>query len=171
MGSRCSFLFSFLCAVARAPEHRRPPRSSRLPPCPPPPAQSNTAVSNWMGNSTVVSSDEGNACGGATRVGVHVEGYRVAHYRPGAPRFCWKWTSFNWPRRPHAVYRHVDGPAVRRFLRDGSRLCGFLLRGARREAHGQSRQTSCPFDATETLIPGPPGEERTVQRRWTGSKL
>ena len=35
----------------------------------PPPAQAISVVSNWTANSLVVTSDEGNVCGGATLIG------------------------------------------------------------------------------------------------------
>ena len=139
------------------------------PPMPPPAAQPGLSVSNWSGNSIVVSSEDGNACGGATVVGAATSNIE------------WRITTEN-----AAILLEVDmasypvdhmrysgtltGTGFGGSYATGSNYLDFFceLRGGTLSGNFSADFRS--FDATETLIWGPPGEERTVERRWSGTK-
>jgi hypothetical protein len=140
------------------------------PPDPPPPAQSHAAVSNWKGSSTVVSSDEGNACEGATVVGAtstDIE-WRIT---TDAPTILLEADIVNWPANHMRYTGTLTGNQFAgSYATEAEYSDSFCeVRGGR--LSGSFSADMLSFDATETLIWGPPDEERTVQRRWTASKL
>jgi hypothetical protein len=160
--------FSVLLLASCSTERATTP-TSPTPPVPPPVVQSNAVVSNWTANSLVVSSDEGNACGGATLVGATSRDIE------------WRITTENaaillevdMNNYPTDHMRYSGTSTGRQFAGSyatGSEYLDFFceLRGGK--LTGNFSADLLTFEATETLIWGPPGEERTVNRRWTGSK-
>jgi len=135
----------------------------------PPPAQNNSIVSNWTANSLVVSSDDGNACGGATLVGAttrNVE-WRIT---TDDPAILLEVDMVNYPT-DHMRYTGMStGRQFAGSYATGADYLDFFceLRGG--ELTGTFAANGLSFDATETLIWGPPDNERTVERRWSGVK-
>jgi hypothetical protein len=135
----------------------------------PPPAQSNSIVSSWTANSIVVSSADGNACGGATVVGAtsrNIE-WRITTEDPS---ILLEVDMANYPT-DHMRYSGVStGRQFAGSYATGADYLDFFceLRGG--ELTGTFSANGLTFEATETLIWGPPANERTVERRWSGVK-
>jgi hypothetical protein len=145
-----------------------PTPTSPTPPVPPP-AQSNAVVSNWTGNSLVVSSDEGNACGGATLVGATTRNVEWRITTEDAAIML----EVDMVNYPVDHMRYTGTSTGRQFSGSYATGIDYLdffceLRGG--NLSGNFSPDRLTFEANETLIWGPPGEERTVLRRWTGSK-
>jgi hypothetical protein len=137
---------------------------------PPPPAQGNIAVTNWTGNSTVESSHEGNACEGETRVGATSKDieWRIT---TDDSAILLEVDIINWPTDHMRYSGTLTGTQFAGSYATEAAYSDFFceVRGGRLTGTFSADMRS--FDATETLIWGPPDEERTVQRRWTASKL
>jgi hypothetical protein len=117
----------------------------------------------------VVSSEDGNACGGATLIGattkniewrittempailleVDMVNYPVDHMRDAGTATALEFTG--------TYATAIDYSDFYCELRGGTLL-------------GHFSADFLTFEATETLIWGPPSEQRTVHRRWSGSK-
>jgi hypothetical protein len=141
---------------------------SPTPPAPPP-AQTGSIVSNWTANSIVVSSDDGNACGGATVVGATSRNiqWRITTEDPA---ILLEVDMVNFPT-DHMRYSGMSsGREFAGSYATGADYLDFFceLRGG--ELIGSFSADRLTFQATETLIWGPPDNERTVERRWAGAK-
>ncbi len=145
--------------------------ASPVSPTPPgaPPSQNTSIVSNWTANSIVVSSDDGNACGGATIVGAtsrNIE-WRITTEDPA---ILLEVDMVNYPT-DHMRYSGMSiGREFAGSYATGADYLDFFceLRGG--ELTGSFSADRLTFQATETLIWGPPDNERTVERRWAGMK-
>jgi hypothetical protein len=161
-------LFSVL-VLANCATDRSPVPTSPTPPVPPPAAQSNAVVSSWTAHSVVVSSDHGNACGGATLVGATSRDIEWRITTEEAAILL----EVDMNNYPTDHMRYSGTSTGRQFAGSyatGSEYLDFFceLRGGK--ITGSFSADLLTFEATETLIWGPPDEERTVNRRWTGSK-
>jgi len=135
----------------------------------PPPAQAIAVVSSWTASSLVVTSDEGNACGGATLIGATTKNieWRITTEDPA---ILLEVDMVNYPT-DHMRYTGTStGLDFTGAYATGSEYLDFFceLRGGRLTGNFSADHST--FNATETLIWGPPSEERTVTRRWTGLK-
>ena len=122
-----------------------------------------------MANSLVVTSDEGNVCGGATLIGATTKDieWRIT---TDAAAILLEVDLVNYPD-DHMRYAGTStGLDFTGSYATGSEYLDFFceLRGGRLSGNFSADHST--FNATETLIWGPPSEERTVTRRWTGSK-
>jgi hypothetical protein len=135
----------------------------------PPPAPPIAVVSNWTANSLVVTSDEGNVCGGATLVGATTKDieWRIT---TGDPAILLEVDMVNYPTDHMRYAGTATGLEFTGSYDTGSEYLDFFceLRGGRLTGHFSADHSR--FDATETLIWGPSSEERTVTRRWEGFK-
>jgi hypothetical protein len=135
----------------------------------PPPAQPAAVVSTWTAHSLVVASDEGNACEGATRINATTKDieWRITTEDPA---ILLEVDMVNYPVDHMRYSGTSSGLDFTASYATGSEYLDFFceLRGGRLTGYFSADHSR--FDATETLIWGPPSEERTVTRHWTGLK-
>ena len=164
LGAVVSVLFLVSCAgdSIATPTSPAPPA--------PPPVPVLPVVSSWTANSLVVTSDDGNVCGGATVIGATTKNveWRITTEEAA---ILLEVDMVNYPV-DHMRYAGTStGLDFAGSYATGSEYVDFFceLRGGRLSGNFSADHST--FDATEeTLIWGPPSEERTVTRRWTGSK-
>jgi hypothetical protein len=139
------------------------------PPVPPPVVQNSAVVTNWSATSLVVTSDDGNACGGTTLVGATSKGieWRIT---TEAAAILLEVDMSNYPVNHMRYAGTSSGLEFTGAYETGAEYLDFFceLRAGRLRGFFSSDHST--FDATETLIWGPATQERTVTRHWTGSK-
>ena len=131
--------------------------------------QSSIVVSTWTANSLVLTSDDGNACGGTTLIGAtsrNVE-WRITTVDAA---ILMEVDMSNYPVNHMRYTGTSSGLEFTGSYETGAEYADFFceLRAGRLTGFFSSDHST--FDATETLIWGPASQERTVTRHWTGSK-
>ena len=163
LGVLASILLLAGCQGASTPSPVSP-----TPPVPPV-GQSVPVVSSWTGNSLVVSSEDGNACGGATLIGATTKNieWRITTEMPA---ILLEVDMVNYPDDHMRYAGTATGLEFTGTYATGIDYSDFFceLRGGTLTGHFSADHLT--FEATEILIWGPPSAERTVHRRWSGSK-
>lgn len=122
-----------------------------------------------MANSLVVSSDDGNACGGAAVVGAtsrNIE-WRITTEDPA---ILLEVDMLNYPD-DHMRYAGMStGRQFAGSYETGADYVDFFCEVRAGELTGTFSADRLSFEATETLIWGPTDHERSIERRWAGVK-
>jgi hypothetical protein len=128
-------------------------------------------IPNWTADATVVSvTNPGHSCGwgttpGDTRSGV---GWQI---KTTGDSVVLDEDMRNWPTDDVPFTGTLTGRQFSATYSSGDNYLNYACQFKGGSLTGTFSEDSSTFDATETLLGGPPGAETTVQRHWKGSKL
>jgi len=175
MSRQFSFaLFACVLLAAGCDRSQTPVAPTRPPeitpaPSPGPPSSS---LANWKADATVVAVSRGSAtaCGWGTTTGetraavewrITIEGAAITADEDMR----------NWPTDDVPFSGTLDGLQFTAAYASAPDYLRYVCQFRGGTLSGSFNADFTTFEATETLVWGPPGGETTVQRRWVGSKL
>jgi hypothetical protein len=127
-------------------------------------------LANWIADATVLSAtNSGHACGwgtssGDTRAGV---GWRITI---GENTVSLDEDMNNYPTDDIPYSGSLTGAQFTAAYSSGGDYLKYVCQFKGGTLSGTFSTDSSSFEALETLVWGPPGQETTVQRRWTASR-